>query len=232
MNNNYKYYGTLYVVEEKDNLFNIAKRFHTTVDKLIKINGLKNTTLYPGQFLIVDDAYNPKNVYLYEKHVVQPGETLPAIAFKYHMTADQLMEINNILSNEIKAGDILYVFPTEIVLEKDIYYMVKPDDSLYSIAKKYNITIDELKSLNNLNNENLNVGQILLVLTEEMINNMKKYVDMYYVQPGDNLYSIAESAGTTVEKLKAVNYLTNDLLKVGQLILIPYQNKKTKSIYD
>ncbi|MDD2410035.1 MAG: LysM peptidoglycan-binding domain-containing protein, partial [Bacilli bacterium] len=165
-------------------------------------------------------------------HVVQPGETLPAIAFKYHMTADQLMEINNILSNEIKAGDILYVFPTEIVLEKDIYYMVKPDDSLYSIAKKYNITIDELKSLNNLNNENLNVGQILLVLTEEMINNMKKYVDMYYVQPGDNLYSIAESAGTTVEKLKAVNYLTNDLLKVGQLILIPYQNKKTKSIYD
>ncbi|MFA6752723.1 MAG: LysM peptidoglycan-binding domain-containing protein [Bacilli bacterium] len=226
MNNyNTQYFGTLYVVEEKDNLYSIAERFHTKPEQLKKINSLSSNLLYPGQHLIVDEAYNPKNLYSYEKYVVQPGETLSAIAYKYNMTTDHLKEINNLLSDEIKAGEKLNVVPTEIVSDENVYYTVKPGDSLYSIARAFHITLDELKSLNNLQNENLTVGQKLLVLTKETIINFKKNTYMYYIKPGDSLYSIANKTGSTVEIIKAVNKLTSDSLKVGQLILIPHQTK-------
>ena len=225
MNNNNQYYGTLYIVEEKDNLYCISDRFHTTPEQLKKINSLSNNLLYPGQHLIVDETYNPKNLYSYEKYVVQPGETLSAIAYKYNMTTDHLKEINNLLSDEIKAREKLNVIPTDIVLDENIYYTVKLGDSLYTIARAFHITLDELKSLNNLQNENLTVGQKLLVLTKETIINLKKNADIYYIKPGDSLYSIANKIGSTVEIIKAVNKLTSESLKVGQLILIPHQTK-------
>ena len=97
------------------------------------------------------------------------------------------------------------------------YYTVKSGDTLYSIAKKYGISVDKLKDLNNLKSNMISVNQKLLV------NEQKKNQDTnaYIVEKGDTLYSIAKKYSTTVNKIKELNNLKSDTLSIGQEITIP-----------
>ena len=88
-------------------------------------------------------------------------------------------------------------------------------DSLYSIAQKFGTTVDELKSLNNLSSNTLSIGQVLVLPSTS------PSVNYYTVQRGDSLYSIAKKFGTTVDKLKTANNLVNNLISIGQELIIP-----------
>lgn len=103
------------------------------------------------------------------------------------------------------------------VLPTDIY-KVLAGDTLYSISKKLDTTVSELKKLNNLTNNNLSVGQILKIPTKLVdIGD----TDIYQVQSGDTLYSIANKYNITINELKALNDLISDNLSVGQLLSVP-----------
>lgn len=97
------------------------------------------------------------------------------------------------------------------------YYTVKSGDTLYSIAKKYGITVDKLKDLNNLKSNMISINQKLLV------NDQKKdqTTNAYVVEKGDTLYSIAKKYSTTVSKIKELNNLKSDTLSIGQELIIP-----------
>ena len=94
------------------------------------------------------------------------------------------------------------------------YYTVVKGDSLYSIARKYGLTIDELKSINNLTNNTISIGQKLIVGQTTSSN-------LYTVKSGDTLYSIARKFNITVDDLKKANNLTNNALSIGQTLIIP-----------
>lgn len=93
-------------------------------------------------------------------------------------------------------------------------YTVQKGDSLYSIARKFNTTVDELKRVNNLTTNSLNVGQILKLPTEIETEN---YIT-YTVKAGDNLYSIARTYNIPLTNLIEFNNLTSTSLSVGQKI--------------
>ena len=76
--------------------------------------------------------------------------------------------------------------------------------------------MNELKSANNLTGDNLSVGQVLKVPQSESSSN-----SVYVVKNGDSLWKIANQYGTTVSRLKEVNNLTSNDLKIGQIIRIP-----------
>ena len=98
-------------------------------------------------------------------------------------------------------------------------YSVKAGDTLYSIAKKFNTTVNKIKQLNNLLTDNLAIGQNLKLpltdITEVPTTNIN-----YTVKPGDTLYSIARTYNTTVNNIKNKNNLSSNLLLVGQTLLI------------
>ena len=97
-------------------------------------------------------------------------------------------------------------------MEEDyVIYVVKPGDNLYSIARKYDTTVSELKRLNNLTSNNLSVGQELKIPNERRI---------YVVKRGDSLYSIANMFNTTVSAIKSKNNLTTNNLSIGQELII------------
>lgn len=100
-------------------------------------------------------------------------------------------------------------------------YTVQKGDSLYSIARKFNTTVDELKRVNNLTTNSLNVGQILKLPTEIETEN---YIT-YTVKAGDNLYSIARTYNIPLTNLIEFNNLTSTSLSIGQQILIPVQEE-------
>ena len=94
-------------------------------------------------------------------YIVKAGDSLYAIANKYNTTVDELKRLNNLTSNTLSIGQKL-ILPNESELELN-YYIVQSGDSLYSIAKRNNVSVDELKRINNLTSNLLSIGQRLLL---------------------------------------------------------------------
>jgi len=156
-----------------------------------------------------------------DTYKVIAGDTLYSIANKLDTTVSELKQINNLSTNVLKIGQILKI-PTKFVNVGDTeLYQVKAGDTLYSIANKYNISVNELKALNDLISNDLAIGQLLNVPSGLSL------VNSYIVEKGDTLYSIAKKFDISVNKLKEYNNLTSNLLSVGQKILIPIEEDTT-----
>ena len=156
-----------------------------------------------------------------DTYKVLSGDTLYSISKKLDTSVSELKKINNLSSNVLSVGQVLKI-PTKIVDAGDTeLYQVKSGDTLYSIANKYNISVNELKTINNLINNDLAIGQLLNVPTGLSL------VNSYVVEKGDTLYSVAKKFDISVNKLKEYNNLTSNLLSVGQKILIPIEDDTT-----
>ena len=153
----------------------------------------------------------PYNMDVGYYYTVQKGDTLWSIARKFNLTVDKLKEINNLNNNIISIGQRLVVSEN---VPKNNSYMVKKGDTLYSVSKKYNLGVDELKSINNLNSDTLSIGQILKVEKEEE-------PKVYIVEKGDSLYSISRKFNVAVSELANINNLSTTILSIGQKLLIP-----------
>lgn len=106
------------------------------------------------------------------------------------------------------------------------YYVVQKGDSLWAIASKLGISVNELKTLNNLSSNNLSIGQLLKVSTKgsNTGNTTSPSENIYTVQKGDSLWAIANKYGTTVDDLKKANNLLTNNLSIGQTLIIPSTN--------
>ena len=225
-----------YVVQKGDSLYSIANKLGTTVSELKKENNLTSNTLQIGEVLRIPT----KEIYEGEENVyiVQKGDTLYSIAAANNTTVDELKKANNLTSNILSTGQLLKI-PSALLPEST--YIVKKGDSLYSIANKYNTTVDELKRINNLTSNILSIGQVLK-LPSDKVSNVEKEENTinYTVQKGDSLYSIARKYSTTIGKIKDLNNLTTNLLSIGQVLLIPtdtnlettYTVQKGDSLYS
>lgn len=203
----------IYIVKKGDTLYSIAMANNTTVDELKKANNLTSNILSTGQLLKIPSALLPESTY-----IVKKGDSLYSIANKYNTTVDELKRINNLTSNILSIGQVLKL-PSDKVsdIEKEentISYTVQKGDSLYSIARKYDTTIDRIKKLNNLTTNLLSIGQVLLIPTDTNLETT------YTVQKGDSLYSIAKKYDTTVDRLKQLNNLSSNLLSIGQILIV------------
>lgn len=141
-------------------------------------------------------------------YVVKKGDSLWSIAKKYNMTVDELKSINNLKSNLLSIGQRLKIKESN---DNQNIYIVKEGDTLYKIANMYGTTVDNLKALNNLKNNNLSIGQKLIVPSKNKI---------YIVQKGDSLWSIARKYDTTVDSIKRNNNLSTNVLQIGQKLKI------------
>lgn len=185
--------------------------------------------------------YKAPNGLITNTYVVQKGDTLYSIANKLGTTVSELKKENNLTSNTLQIGEVLRIPTKEIYEEEENIYIVKKGDSLYSIANKYNTTVEELKRINNLTSNILSIGQVLK-LPSDKANNVEKEENTisYTVQKGDSLYSIARKYDTTIDRIKDLNNLTTNLLSIGQVLLIPtdtnlettYTVKKGDSLYS
>ena len=93
-------------------------------------------------------------------------------------------------------------------------YKVVSGDTLWSIAKKFDTTVNEIKRLNNLSNNLLKVGTNLIVPN----GNNNTDSDTYTVSRGDTLYSIARKNNISIDRIRELNNLTSDVLRVGQVL--------------
>lgn len=205
--------GTYYTVKSGDSLWSISKKYGITVNDLKEANNLTSNTLSIGQVLRIpiEEEESTSSTY-----IVKPGDTLYGIANKFNTTVDALKKLNNLTSNTLSIGQVLKIpvaVDQEITVTPYIEYIVKSGDNLYSIARTYGTTQQEIMNLNNLTSNLLSIGQVLKIPTSsEGIN--------YVVKSGDNLYSIARAYGTTVSDIMNKNNLTSTTLQIGQVLKI------------
>ena len=207
--------GKYYIVVKGDSLWAIANKFGITVEELKLLNNLKSNIITVGDKLIVQKPTEeiPENLLIYK---VQSGDSLWSISRKFNTSIDELIQINNLSSNNLSINQQLFIpsVKEEIVETENIKYVVQRGDNLYSIANKYKVSVDDLKTENNLSSNILQIGQILVIPSTSNF-------ETYIVISGDSLYKIARENNTTVDKLKLINNLTTNNLSIGQKLLIP-----------
>ena len=163
-------------------------------------------------------------------HVVTKGESLYSIAQQFNTTIGAIKALNNLKSNILSIGQILklpnYVNLGEQAKDIIIYNVIK-GDTLYSIAKKYNLTPQDLIEYNQLFNTVLTIGQQLIIPIYETNDNNDNNTDnnnnviTYIVNSGDTLYSIEKRYNINVNDLMEYNNLDSNMISIGQQLSIP-----------
>jgi len=186
---------------------------------------------------------------------VKKGDNLGGIAIKYGVSVADIKSWNKRKSNSVSVGEKLKITSVEkvvMVVKKEIksdtagalaatnkinsnelttdktadFYIVQQGDNLSSIANKYNVTIDQLKQWNKLEDNNiqleskLKIADIIIASKEEASTKTDFKNKEYTILKGDNLGSIARKNGVAVSDLKDWNDLVDDNVQIGTKIIV------------
>lgn len=158
------------------------------------------------------------------------GNTKPiSIYYGYVDNREDASDLNNyqLYGDAVVDGIISYIENIPFSGDAKIY-VVKSGDSLWSISKKYGVSVEDIKDANNLSSNLLNIGMSLIIPEKEIL---PEDATIYIVSSGDNLYKIASKYNLTVDELIEYNNLVTTNLNIGQQLLIPIQKEDNDLIY-
>ena len=251
-----------YTVKAGDSLYRIAVSHNISLQELKNLNNLSSNLIMPGQVLKVSGQVsssqpstntntsqnsNQTQTNGNGTYTVKAGDSLYRIAVNHNMSLQELKNLNNLSSNLIMPGQVLKVSgqvsssqsstntsqsSNQTQTSGNGTYTVKAGDSLYRIAVNHNMSLQELKNLNNLSSNLIMPGQVLKVSgqvsssqpstnTSQSSNQTQASGNgTYTVKAGDSLWAIANSHKMTLNDLKRVNNLSSDLIYVGQTLKV------------
>ena len=214
-----------YTVKRGDTLWDIAKRYGTTVSELVRINNIPNPSLiFPGQILIIPvqsgggTATPPDGGTI--SYTIRRGDTLWDIAKKYGTTVSELVRINGIQNpNLIYPGEVIDIPSNHVVTT---VYTVRRGDTLSTIARRFGTTVNAIARLNGIKDVNkITTGQRLLIPLNSAGGSTGMQERYYTVRKGDTLGEIAKRNGTTVTRLVRINGIKNpDRIYPGQRLKV------------
>jgi LysM repeat protein len=163
-------------------------------------------------------------------HQVDPKETLYSISRKYGVAVALIREENPTVDAGLSVGQIVRIPYTPRTKPKvgdaAITHKVTAKETLFSISKMYEVSVDDIKNWNNLKNNILDVGQDLIIYkkkSSDFIKTMepqKSARGVHTVTEKETLYSISKMYGASVQQLKTWNNLTADEVRPGQLLFV------------
>ena len=172
------------------------------------------------------NPFNKTNDINWISHTVNKGDNLWDLAIKYDTEVDVIKEVNYLNNDLLSINDNLLIPLGKTKSNNFIpyeMYIVSEGDTLWSIAKKYNLNVNNLARMNSLNkNEYLQLGQQLSIGNKNIYRNMesKKRTILYSVKQGDNLFKISELFDVTISSIEEINKFSNPILMPGQIIKI------------
>jgi len=228
--------GTMpYMIKAGDTFYSIAIRYNTTVAALIAANPNVNpNALYIGQIICVPMSQPPCPGGNY--YTIKAGDTFYSIARRYNVSLDALLNANpNVNPDALYIGQVICIPgptpppPPQTCPIGTTPYIIRAGDTFYSIARRYNVSVDALIAANpNVNPDNLMIGQQICIpvgtppTPPPPPSGCPAGTTPYTIRSGDTFFSLAQRFNTTVEAIQAANPGVNpNNLQIGQIICIP-----------
>ena len=235
----------LHTVQKGETLYRISKAYNVEINDILYFNPELFNGIKVGQVIKIP-SIKEDNRYYY--HLVKKGETVFKICNKYGITSDKLYEHNPELKEKgLIEGQIIKIpknqfapKPKEFTENQNsnefIYHTVQAKETLYSISKKYGVSINEILDLNPfLKDQGLRKYDTIKIPKKEKITTTGKpaktqttnvYVE-HTVKKGETLYSISKTYGVSISNITSLNpEVEKSGLKTGQVIKIPTANKQ------
>lgn len=190
------------------------------------------TNLYASNFPADSIGMEKVDGRVYVLHQVEQKETLYSLAQRYGVKIAAITAVNPDSENGLSIGQVLRIpVETEIpVKDGRVVHKVSPKETLYSIARDYNVSVDDIKKWNKMSMNLLDIGQELVIYpagektdqpsvpernSGEVVN-----VETHVVQTGETLYSISRKYGASLENLRDWNSLQYNDISIGQELIV------------
>lgn len=204
------------------------------------------TSLFAGaQDIVISTKIEKINNKSYYIHIVKKGETVSAIAKAYSVAVDEIYSDNPEAKKKLSINQQLKIRvkeeATPIAPAEFIEHTVKEKETLFKIAKLYNVKVDEIIAVNPGLTEALKIGQVIKIPSKKAVvvenkkdnkkpEQTKPELKTYTVQKGETLFSISKMFGVTLDELKKVNPGIKDNLVLGQVIYLPLNATEPKIV--
>lgn len=203
-------------VGKGDTLYSIAKENKLSVSELKKLNKLQSDIIYVGQVLTTSKAVTPTS----KTYKVKAGDTLWKISRQYGVSVNEIKSWNKLKSNTLRIGQSLKISkpaasaPTPPKKNEpappkgNATYQVRSGDTLWSISKRYDLTVDQLRAMNGLSNNIIHTGQTLSVVKKVL-----------FIRPSDG--NVTSGFGVRIDPITGVKDKHNgvDFAKSGTVAI-------------
>lgn len=169
-----------------------------------------------------------RNGEIFVRHMIDQGQTLFSISRQYEVSVQEIKELNPERDvNQLAIGDTLRIpmFPT-LSRGQKVLHIVQEGETLYRLARQYEVTTDDIKTWNALGTNPLRIGQSMVIyqpLPEKKMPDPERYVT-HQVAEGETLYAIARAYQEPLVELMQRNELTTENIKLGQTLIIREKN--------
>ena len=248
---------TIYTAVSGDSPFSIARKFGLTLDELTSANPEIKDKLNSGQIVKIPESKSQTQnglqkdntedrLFIY--HSVRKKETVFSIAQKSNTTSEDIYQHNPQARDGIKEGDVLKIPKTGAPINEPKSQTIKPQqlikhvvsrrETLFSIAKQYNTTQEEILKLNPSITGSLSKGTVLMIpaATVSTSNPVKQEQNQkfteYRIINGDNYFQLEKRFGASKAELQQLNPALKDGFNVGMTIKIPPKNTDDQAINE
>ena len=225
----------IHKVEKGQTLYRIARTYNVSVGDILKHNPFAAEGIQPEMELRIVASVPapeiPSNAYIF--HIVRKGETLKTIAGIYGVSERDIQNLNAGLGDKLSVDQVIKIPmdysgigtskpDTTRQTEKDqfVQYEVAEKETLYSIARKYNVTIADLLEWNPELKAGLKKGQVIKIGKPSQRQRDNGFFE-YKVGRKESLYGIARKNRISIDSLKLYNPGLTEQINEGQVLLIP-----------
>jgi len=220
-------------IQKGETAYFIAQKYKVSIDEIYKLNPESQKGIKDNQIIKIP-VHSEKTNSKQQIHVVAPKETLFGLSKQYHVSVESIQNANQeILANGLQIGQELIIpqnsdssSKQEIVVSSKTTHQVLAKESLFSIARQYNVSVQDLENLNKeILINGLQIGQTI------SIPNKRKTLDgrvrvinqetiFHVVEPKETKFSIAKKYGISIDQIESQNPEIVNGLIVGNKLAI------------
>jgi len=242
-----------YIVRRGDNLSEISEMFNVSVNDLKNLNGLKNDKLRVGELILIPES----NIIIATSSKIKEDANKQPSDVKVEKVSDSALKdndlgiennksnlesrqsnssvINSVSKSDINVNEIVGSTTEGTSQIEPLKYIVNSGDTLDKISTNFGTSIDEIKRVNGLKNDNLKPGTVSVIpylRTEGVIENVpiEKPCIKYVVKDGESLEDLSIKFETPIKSIKEANGIEDYIIKSGDVLVIPDKRFEAETI--
>lgn len=220
-------------IQKGETAYFIAQKYKVSVDEIYKLNPESQNGIKDNQIIKIPvHAAEKQNSNQQITHVVGEKETLYGLSKQYHVSVEAIQNANPILASGLQIGQELIIpnasnLPkTEILTSSKVTHLVAAKESLFSIARQYNVSVQDLENLNKeLLQNGLQIGQTIAIPNKRKtldgrVRVINQETVFHVVERKETKFSIAKKYGISIDQLESQNPEIVNGLIVGNKLAI------------